>query len=230
MSTTTIGVSAPLQGVPRTRLHAVPGRGLPTRQRRPAMITAAVLLIVAGALGGLQVLTASNAKVSVLVLVQPVPAGHVIGASDLGSTALSGKVAYTPASAEASVVGATAARDLFAGQLVTHSMIATAAVPDVTHALVGLQLSAGQVPSAGLADGDFVELVDVPSATGVAALSASSPTSSSSVLATGTVYSIATSTGASGAALVTVLVPRAQAEALSVAASSSQVSLIRVGS
>jgi hypothetical protein len=49
-------------------------------------------------------------------------------------------------------------------------------------------------------------------------------------LATGTVYAIGTDANSSGGALVTVLVPREQSEALAIAASSGQVSLIRVGS
>src|ERR1019366_6881767 len=161
MSAGPAGLAAATQGVPRAALHQV-GGVLPTRQRRPALVAVAVLLIVSGALGGLQLLTASSHKVSALVLVNEVPAGHVIESADLGTAALSGKVAYTPASAEASVVGKTAARDLFAGQLLTHSMMSTPQVPDNKHALVGLRLKAGQVPSAGLADGDTVELVQVP--------------------------------------------------------------------
>ena len=227
---------APHEAPPRARLRTVASNRLPTRQRRPGMLAVAVLLIVAGALGGMQLLSSSNTKVSVLVLVKSVPSGHVIEPADLGTTALAGKVAYTPASAEASVVGKTAARDLFAGQLLTHSMMATTSVPDAEHALVGLQLKAGQVPSAGLADGDTVELVNVPSANGVAPAQAA-PTgeaaktpSATAVLATGTVYAIGTDANSSGGALVTVLVPREQSEALAIAASSGQVSLIRVGS
>ena len=246
MSAGPAGLSASTQGVPRAALHQV-GGVLPTRQRRPALIAVAVLLIVSGALGGLQLLTASSHKVSALVLVRQVPAGHVIESADLGTAALSGKVAYTPASAEASVVGKTAARDLFAGQLLTHSMMSTTQVPDSKHALVGLRLKAGQVPSAGLVDGDTVELVQVPD-NGAAAITAplgttipAAPTASPAaggassltsglVLATGTVYAIGADTADAGGALVTVLVPREQSEALSVSASSGQVTLIRVGS
>ena len=100
MTATQTGFPAQPQGAPRIPLHQVSGR-LPTRQRRPALIAVAVLLIVSGALGGLQLLTASGHTVSVLVLVRPVPAGHVIESADLRTTALSGKVAYTPGSAEA---------------------------------------------------------------------------------------------------------------------------------
>ena len=243
MTATQTGFPAQPQSAARVPLHQVSGR-LPTRQRRPALIAVAVLLIVSGALGGLQLLTASGHRVSVLVLVRPVPAGHVIESVDLGTTALSGKVAYTPGSAEANVVGKTAARDLFAGQLLTQSMMATASVPGATQALVGLRLSAAQVPSAGLADGNTVVLVEVPSANGGAAVTAplasgQAPTPSGAVggvaspnlvLATGTVYAIAADTASAGGALITVLVPREQSEALSVAASSGQVTLIRVGS
>src|SRR5665213_373697 len=161
MTATHTGFQPSPQSAPHIPPQQVSGR-LPTRQRRPALIAVAVLLIVSGALGGLQLLNASSHKVSALVLVRQVPAGHVIESGDLGTAALSGKVAYTPASAEASVVGKTAARDLFAGQLLTHSMMSTTQVPDSKHALVGLRLKAGQVPSAGLADGDTVELVQVP--------------------------------------------------------------------
>ena len=157
--TSRTAVAAPPHGE-----HQIPSQPrasrLPTHQRRPAMIAIAVLLIAAGAFGGLQLVATSNNKISALVLVQAVPAGHVITSTDLGSVSLSGKVAYTPASAEATVVGNTAARDLFAGQLLTHSMTTAVTVPDATHALVGLQLKADQVPSAGLNDGDPVELVE----------------------------------------------------------------------
>ena len=243
MTATHTSFPPPPQSAPHIPPHQVSGR-LPTRQRRPALIAVAVLLIVSGALGGLQLLTASSHTVSVLVLVRPVPAGHVIESTDLATTALSGNVAYTPGSAEANVVGKTAARDLFAGQLLTQSMMAAASVPDGTQALVGLRLSAAQVPSAGLADGNAVVLVEVPSANGAAAVAAplasgqaTTPSSATSgvatpnlVLATGTVYAIAADTASAGGALITVLVPREQSEALSVAASTGQVTLIRVGS
>jgi hypothetical protein len=211
------------------------GGGLPTRQRRPGLVAVAVLLIVAGALGALQLATSSNKTVSVLVLVKSVPTGHVIEVADLSSTRLSGKVAYWPASDESAVVGKTASRDLVAGQLLTKSMMATLSVPDGEHALVGLSLKAGQVPSAGLADGNTVELVEVPGSTAgslVAAPTNPAPSvgSSSLVLATGTVYAITESSTSSSAVLVTVLVPRAGSEALSVAASNGQVALLRVGS
>jgi hypothetical protein len=216
------------------------GGGLPTRQRRPAMIAVAVLLVAAGAFGGLQLFGSSNHKTSVLVLVRSVPAGHAILSTDLASTDLSGRVAYTPAASEAAVVGQTAARDLFAGQLLTHSMLAMATVPDVSHALVGLQLKAGQVPSAGIADSDTVELMDVPSANndaitstaagGSASAGQAAAAATSLLLATGTVFAFTVDPNSAGGALVTVLVPRAEAQALSVAASAGQVSLIRVGS
>jgi hypothetical protein len=243
MTATHTGLPAQPRGPAPGPLRQVSG-SLPTRQRRPALIAVAVLLIVSGALGGLQLLTASAHTVSALVLVKPVPAGHIIESADLRTTALSGKIAYTPGSAEATVVGKTAARDLFAGQLLTQSMMATASVPDATQALVGLRLRAGQVPSVGLADGNTVVLVQVPSANGVAAVTAplasvqaATPSGAGGgvatpdlVLATGTVYAIAADTASAGGALITVLVPREQSEALSVAASSGQVTLIRVGS
>lgn len=241
--TSRTAVAAPPQGERQMPSQPRASR-LPTHQRRPAMIAVAVLLIAAGAFGGLQLVAASNNKVSALVLVQEVPAGHVIAASDLASVSLSGKVAYIPSSAESSVVGNTAARDLFAGQLLTHSMTTAVTVPDATHALVGLQLKADQVPSAGLNDGDPVELVEQqPVANGTSpsvplSASSSSPAdggaigtdgSSAMVVVTGTVYAMAADANSSGGALVTVLVPRAGSEELSIAASSGQVSLIRVG-
>ena len=77
----------------------------------------------------------------------------------------------------------TAARDLFAGQLLTHSMITAATVPDATHALVGLQLKAEQVPSAGLDDGDPVALVGQPPV--VSGTSRRDPTGASDLRACG---------------------------------------------
>ena len=229
---------APPQGAHRVPLQAVPGGGLPTRQRRPAMVAVAVLLIVAGALGALELVSLGHKKIVALVLVKPVPAGHVIAASDLQSTAITGKIAYWPTSDESAVIGKTAARDLFAGQLLTKSMMATASVPDADHALVGLQLKAGQVPSAGVADGDAVELVFVPGSNTVLPTAAAKtqtqasagPSSTSPlVLATGSVYSVTASTTSSGSVLVTVLVPRTGSEVLSADASNGQVALIRVG-
>ena len=236
-------IAAPTQREHQLPTQSGPDTRLPTHQRRPGMIAIAVLLIAAGAFGGLQLVAASNSKVSALVLVQAVPAGHVIASTDLASVSLSGKVAYTPTSAEGTVVGNTAARDLFAGQLLTHSMTTAVAVPDATHALVGLQLKADQVPSAGLNDGDAVELVEAPTAVGGASLAvptvasnsvsagsgAATTDTSSAVVVTGTVYAIAADANSSGGALITVLVPRAGSESLSIAASSGQVSVIRVG-
>jgi hypothetical protein len=235
-------IAAPTQREHQLPTQSGPDTRLPTHQRRPGMIAIAVLLIAAGAFGGLQLVATSNSKVSALVLVQTVPAGHVIASTDLASVSLSGKVAYTPTSAEGTVVGNTAARDLFAGQLLTHSMTTAVAVPDATHALVGLQLKADQVPSAGLNDGDAVELVEAPTAVGgslavptvasnslSAGSGAATTDTSAAVVVTGTVYAISADANSSGGALITVLVPRAGSETLSIAASSGQVSLIRVG-
>src|ERR1700722_4971876 len=100
-------IAAPTQREHPTPTQSGPDARLPTHQRRPGMIAIAVLLIAAGAFGGLQLVATSNSKVSALVLVQAVPAGHVIASSDLASVSLSGKVAYTPTSAEGTVVGNT---------------------------------------------------------------------------------------------------------------------------
>src|SRR5699024_8697220 len=67
-----------------------------------------------------------------------------------------------PVEKVSSVVGKTAAVDLTDGQVVTSDSITGQPVPGAGQAVVGLQVTPGQMPGGRLAAGDSVRVVRVP--------------------------------------------------------------------
>lgn len=98
---------------------------------------------------------------AVLVVAQDVPAGAVIGAGDVRVVRLSVDPALTPMTegARAEVVGRRAAVDLLAGTMLTANQVTDHLVPAVGQSLVGVSLTASQMPAEPLAAGDAVRIV-----------------------------------------------------------------------
>lgn len=194
------------------------------RQRRLGMAAFATLLIVGfGALAGALVLRSGD-RVSVVTVVQPVPAGAQLERADLGVTdvAVDG-IPTVPAAQLASLVGQFATVPLISGTLLSPVAFSQEALPDRGQAVVGLQLAAGQLPSDGLRSGDVVRVVLVADNPSGAALAARSL-----VLVERARVLQTTSDAVNGGTAVTVLVDEAEATGLTIAAARGQVAVARV--
>jgi Flp pilus assembly protein CpaB len=199
-------------------------RPLPTRARRPGLIAAAVLLIVGFALAGGLLVAGASGKTEVLVAAGPVPAGHVMEASDLRAASVAGDVRAIRSADLSTVLGRTAAVDLVGGQLLNRDMLTDAAVPAPGQSMVGLALAAGRLPGDGLTIGDRVQAIAVPAAATPTGERIETPR----VLAIGEVYGLRTDPAGGAGALVTVLVPSDAAGRLAAYGASGQVSLIEI--
>ncbi|WP_460818630.1 SAF domain-containing protein [Nocardioides korecus] len=98
---------------------------------------------------------------AVLVVAEPVPAGSVITAKDLGVLEVSGVNGAIPSDDSSTIIGSTAAVGLVDGQILTRHMVTSDPLPGPGERVVGLQLDATRAP-AGLAPGDVVAVIAVP--------------------------------------------------------------------
>ncbi|MGQ0467998.1 MAG: SAF domain-containing protein [Sporichthyaceae bacterium] len=217
--TTTTQPAIPIQG--GQAQGTAQRRPLPTRSRRPGLIAAAVLLIVGCALTGALLVSRAGDTSEVLVATRPVPAGHVIGAGDVGVTRVAGSVRAIDAGDSATVIGRTAAVGLVAGQVLNRDMVAAAAVPAANQAMIGVALRPGQFPADGLAIGDRVLAVQIPAANDPAANAAKA-------LTTAEVYGLRTDPTSSTDTLVTLLLPLDQANRVMTQAAVGRIGLVKV--
>jgi hypothetical protein len=163
----TTAVQAPAVPAPRSA-----SRPLPTGNRRPGLVALAVLLIVGFGLSGALLVSRAGDTTDVLVVARAVPAGHVIESGDVAVAHIAGSVRAIAATERASVVGRTASVAVVEGQLLNRDMLSDAVVPAKDQAVVGLSLAPGQFPADGLAVGDRVLAVVVPTATDATSTSA----------------------------------------------------------
>lgn len=161
-------MSADTTHSPAPDLAAVgPGRVAPVqpgrvrRRRRPVLFALMAALVAAGALLAAYAYSSIDNTQAVLVVAQDVPAGAVIGAGDVRVVRLSVDPALTPVTedARAEVVGRRAAVDLLAGTMLTANQVTDHLVPAVGQSLVGVSLTASQMPAEPLAAGDAVRIV-----------------------------------------------------------------------
>lgn len=131
------------------------------RRRRPVLFALMAALVAAGALLAAYAYSSIDNTQAVLVVAQDVPAGAVIGAGDVRVVRLSVDPALTPVTedARAEVVGRRAAVDLLAGTMLTANQVTDHLVPAVGQSLVGVSLTASQMPAEPLAAGDAVRIV-----------------------------------------------------------------------
>jgi hypothetical protein len=204
----------------------LPRVALPTRERKPGLIAVAVLLVVGMALVGVVLVNRAAAKADVLIVHQSVSAGHVIEADDLGSVQLSGGIRAIAASNLHTVVGQVAAVDLVPGQVVNRDMLTAESVPPPGKSMIGLSLAPGQLPGDGIAPGDAVQLVAVPSKSDADSPLLDRPEVLGSAA---TVYAARPDTTTGGNMLVTVIVPSDEAARLATYGSAGKVALIKLG-
>lgn len=142
---------------PRSRWAQV-GRRTP---HRLGQWGASIVFVVVVVLGLLALFRAQSERVEVLAVTHSVPAGALIGRSDLRAVQVAGvdgAVAYTEIE---TVLGLRAASGLVEGQVLTRTALSDESVPAVGQRLVALNLPPGRTPG-GLGVGDLVDVLVVP--------------------------------------------------------------------
>jgi hypothetical protein len=148
------------------------GRGasanrLPTapRERKPALAALAVLLILAGALSTMLLVTRSGNRVDVVMMKNTVQVGQKIGAGDLTdvSVAADNGIAYVKWDQANQLVGRTTYNPLVAGSILIPAMLGAptnSSAPAGT-TVVGVMVKAGHYPPGYLSSGVTVTVLGV---------------------------------------------------------------------
>jgi len=136
----------------------------PPLRRRPKLIAVGVALIALGGAVSAYIFTAGSNAVSVVAISDNVQRGQQITDADLTTANITPDPALhtVPSSQRASLVGKRAAVDLSAGSILTPADTTTALIPGPTLALVGVAVTAAQLPAQPLVAGDTVRVVDTP--------------------------------------------------------------------
>lgn len=140
----------------------------PRTRRRPGLLAAGVALVALGALAAAYLTQVVGNTIPVVAVVQTVRAGEVIDRADLAVANVAADPALAPVAAGRldSFVGQRASVDLSAGSLLTEQAVTDDVVPAAGRSLVGVALTASQLPAAVLQPGDRVRVVDTPAAQG----------------------------------------------------------------
>jgi hypothetical protein len=193
----------------------------PTKlRRRPAVIVAAVILTLVGALVSAWAYASLGNTEQVVAVRTDVARGRVITADDLQTVrvAVDPSVRVVAASEAQGMVGQRAAVDLKAGQLLVPGSVTTQVFPEAGMSEVGLSLSASQLPSEPLRVGDRVRVVSTPGAQG-------DVDAASLVVFSGTVVA-ASARDASGLTAVTVQVAQGVAAEVAARSASGRVAVV----
>ena len=211
-----------------------------TRTWRPALGVFSVILVVASVAVFTAVYERAGHLVSVLSVVRVVQQGHVIGTSDLGITrvAISGGVATFQASSAGQVVGRIAAETLQPGTLLSPLQVVQTSTVPPGYAVVGVALSASQLPADGVVVGQEVDVVltgqrgspDTQSSVGAGAPAPAGSTQGMLAQGVEVIESAIPPASATGSnvALVSLEVPLEMAATVATASAAGQVALIVV--
>jgi hypothetical protein len=196
------------------------------RRRRPGMIALAVALIGVGVLGGAAVYTATNHRVSVLVVIGNVQPGSVISARDVGTASVSTGpgVQVISATQEQQVVGQIAGTALHPGMLLTVTEITKLQPPAHGQVLVPLPMRPAMLPASGLTPGDRVLIVPTPGTQGQAGGSGGAPSLPAPVA--GVIAAVSQGANADGYQVVDVVVSSSAGPLVAEQASTGQIALI----
>jgi len=134
------------------------------KRRRPLVFALCAVLVAAGALGAAFAFTSVNDTQEVLVVNRDIARGETIEPGDLSVVRLSVDPALTPLGGrqKSSIEGSRAAVDLWAGTLLSEQQVTESLVPGAGESLVGISLTAAQMPSEPLYAGDRVRIVTTP--------------------------------------------------------------------
>jgi len=164
-STSTPGPAA-ANGLPRA-----PALPPPRRRRRPALLALAVAMVVLGALGAADLATALRQTSPVIAVAREVPWGQTVTPADLVEARVTADPALAPIpyAEREQVIGMVAATTLTPGSLLTRDALTEQPLPSPGQQLVGVGVSAVQLPTTPLRPGDDVLLVPVADSGGAGA-------------------------------------------------------------
>lgn len=191
------------------------------QKRRPALIALAIALIVAGSLGAYFLVSSTAGTEPVVTAADTIQAGQVIERDDLSTADLSnpdGTISTIPGDQLESLVGQRAAVTLTTGMTVPADAVAPELVPGEGESLVGVALTAAQMPAEEIVPGDQVQIVLTPRAQDDA------PTTEPT-LYQGTVAGVAASPD-TGQTIVDLTVPESEASWVASSAATGRVSLV----
>lgn len=202
----------------------------PRRRRRPALLALAVAMVVLGALGAAYLATTLGQTTAVIAVARPVPWGQTITAEDLAEARVSADPALTPIpyADRDEVVGRMAATDLLPGTLLAREAITEQRFPPSGQQLVGVGVSAVQLPVTPLRAGDDVLLIPLtsggpPAPSTVTSSTAALPTVQATVLRAG-------EPGTDGLRVVDVLVDAADGPDVAARAAAGLIAIVVVAS
>src|SRR3954454_19078212 len=167
-SPTTGAAASPADGHGLSRAPVLPP---PRRRRRPALLALAVTMVVLGALGAAYLATSLGQTSPVIAVAREVPWGQSITAADLVEARIPADPALEPIPYRDrdQVIGLVAATTLVPGSLLTRDALTDQRVPAPGQQLVGVGVSAVQLPTTALRPGDDVLLVPVAAGSAPAA-------------------------------------------------------------
>jgi hypothetical protein len=144
--------------------------GPPPRERRPALLVGAVLLIVVSAAIITSLFLQVGNRTEVLAVARTVPIGRPIAVEDLKRVriATDPDLQTIPVSAADQVIGKPAATTLLPGTLLTPEQLGASQLPAAGQAIVGLDLKGAQmpVPADQLQPGAKVRIIATPAPAG----------------------------------------------------------------
>src|SRR5215213_7029217 len=122
--------------------------GPPPRERRPALLVGAVLLIVVSAAIITSLFLQVGNRTEVLAVARTVPIGRPIAVEDLKRVRIATDPGLhtIPVSAADQVIGKTAATTLLPGTLLAPEQLGASQLPAAGQAIVGLDLKGAQMP------------------------------------------------------------------------------------
>lgn len=205
------------------------GGPLPTRERRPALVALALVLVVGLAAAGAYLYSQAGRKVPVVEVVTAVPAGHPISRADLSTVDVAGAVTAIGAAHLESVVGQTAAVPLLPHTLLQRSMLTSGPELGTGQVRVGVEAKPGQIPAGGLAPGDKVEVLALPDKNNppAAASTTGSPGNTATTLvSSAAVFNTAPDPSQTGGTLLTLIVPAAAAPSVAAASNAGLIALV----
>lgn len=220
MPSTARAPSSPVRG------SGAAGNSLPTRQRRPGYVALAVALIFVCAAVGAWLYAQAGEKTQVVVVARDVPAGQVIARVDLSTVAVAGGVRAVAGENLDGVVGQTAAVPMLQGMLVQRSMVSSAGPLTDGTAAVGVALKGGQLPADGVAPGDTVAVLQVPTAAGGGARSGGD--GPQVLVEQARVFAAKQDPAQAGGTLLTVLVPTNAYLDVAAASAAGRVAVVEV--
>ena len=149
----------------------------PGRRRRPALLALAVTMVVLGALGATYLATSLGQTSPVIAIAREVPWGQTLTAADLVQARIPADPALEPIpyGDREQVIGRIAATTLTPGSLLTRDSLTDQRLPAPGQQLVGVGVSAVQLPTTALRPGDDVLLVPVAAASPPAASERQTP-------------------------------------------------------